>query len=153
LDWARNTTVAKGSKEVLFLLRQSLVHRQEHIELAGVGDEAEELAVADAGPPSLRHGFDPVAGEFTRQILGQTFVEQEAHSGSGEQAFAGLFEKGHGLLARNRGVLVQKRVERLATFEVIEQRPDGNTRARKARLAAHDFRVSHDNGLLRHIRH
>lgn len=134
----------------LILLRKPFIHSQEHIKFAGVGDEPKESAVTDAGPTGLGNGFDSVAGKFTRQILGQTFVEQEAHSGGGDQAFAGSFEKGHGLIAQDCGILLQKLVERLAAFDVIQQRPHWNTSAGKARLATHDFRINHHDGILFH---
>lgn len=38
----------------------------------------------------------------------QPFVEHDAPSGGGRQTFAALFDKGHGLLAQNRGILLQK---------------------------------------------
>ena len=85
-----------------------------------------------------------MAGKFPRQILGQTFVEQDAHSGGGEQFFAGLFEKGDGLRTRDGGVLFQKLVDRIAALDVIQQRPHRNPRAREARFAAHDFRIDFD---------
>jgi len=132
------------------LLGQLLVHSQEHVKFARVSHEAEEFAVADASPTGLRNSLNGMAGKFLRQVLGQAFVEEDAHSGRGEQAFAGLFQKGNGLLARDRGVLFQKVVERIAALEVIQQRPHGNARAGKARLAAHDFRVGYHNGSLRH---
>jgi hypothetical protein len=150
LDLARNKTMAKGSVEVLFCRGQLLVHSQEHVKFAGVSHEAEEFAVTDASPTGLRNSLNGMAGKFPRQILGQAFVEEDAHSGRGEQAFAGLFQKGNGLLARDRGVLFQKVVERIAALDVIQQRPHGNARAGKARLAAHDFRVGYHNGSLRH---
>jgi len=108
------------------LLWESFVHREEQIEVAGVGDEAEEFAVADASPAGLRNGLDPMAGEFPRQVLWKTFVEKDAHSGGGEQALAGLFEKSHRLRTGNRGVLFQKLVQRVAAFKVIQQRAHGN---------------------------
>lgn len=79
-------------------------------------------------------------------IFWQAFVKQNAHSlGGGEQAFAGLFEKGNGLLARNRRILFQKFVEGLAALNIIQQRPHRNPRAGEARLTTHDFRVCHHN--------
>src|SRR5476651_864798 len=70
-----------GERQVFdfLLVRQTFVHRHEDIELAGSGDQAKQLAVADAGPARLRHGFDRVAGQFSRQILWQTFIEKQAH--------------------------------------------------------------------------
>src|ERR1035438_1396970 len=70
-----------GKRQIpdFILLRQIFVHRDKQVELAGGGDLAEQFAVADAGPAGLWHGFDGMAGECARQILGQTFVEQEAH--------------------------------------------------------------------------
>jgi len=85
----------QGRSFILF--RQAFVHRQKKVELAGVRDFAQEFSVADARPAGLRHGLDLVAGEFARQVFGQTFVQQDAHSGGGEQAFAGFFEKADGL--------------------------------------------------------
>ena len=141
----------KRKRRGFVLPGQLLVHSQEQVKFAGFGNEAKELAVADAGPAGLRNGFDNMAGKFPSQILGQTFVEQDAHSGGGEQSFAGLFQKGNGLLARDRGVLFQKLAERIAALDVIQQRPHGNARAGKARLATHDFRVGYHNGLLCHV--
>ena len=77
------------------LLGQLLIHSQEHVKFAGVSHEAEEFAVADASPTGLRNSPNGMAGKFPRQILGQAFVEEDAHSGWGEQAFAGLFQKGN----------------------------------------------------------
>jgi len=140
----------KRERPCLALLRKPLIHGQEQIEFAGAGDKAKEVSVADAGPAGLGNGLDLVAGKLTRQILRQTFVQEDAHSGGGEQTLAGFFEKGHGLLARYGGILLQKLVERFAAFDVIQQRSNGNTGAGKARFAAHDFRINHNDSILFH---
>lgn len=126
-----------GKRQVLNLLlvRQAFVHREEDIEFAGVGNKAQKLAVLDARPTRARNSLDFVSGQIAPQTRRQTFVEQDAHSGRGEQALAGLFQKGNRLPARDRGVLFQKLVERLAALEVIQQRPHGNARAGCWRVA------------------
>lgn len=143
----------EGKLRRFILLWQSFVHGKKQVKLAGVGNEAQKFAVADARPTGLRDSFDGVAGKLPRQILWQTFVEQDAHSsGGGKQAFAGLFKKGNGQFARDRGVLFQKFVERFAAFNVIQQCPHGDARADKARLTAHYFGIGHHNELLNHAR-
>ncbi len=140
----------KRERPGLVVLRKLFIHRQKHIKFGGVGDEAKELAVADAGPTGLGNSSDAVGRKLKGQILRKAFVEQEAHSGGGEEALAGSFEKGHGLRARDGGILLQKLAECLAAFDVVQQRPHGNTSAGKARLATHDLRIHHHDGALFH---
>lgn len=92
------------------LVWKVFVHGHENIKSARVGDKTEKFAVADAGPTDLGNGFDSVAGKFVSQILRQTLVEEQAHSSGGDQTFAGLFEKGHSLLARDGRELFRKLV-------------------------------------------
>ena len=104
--------------------------------------------------PAWGDGFYRVALKFTSQILGQTFVEKNAHSGGlwnfSKHRLGGLFQKSNGLRSRNRWELLQKFVQRVAGFEIIEQVAHGDARAGKTRRAAHDFRVNYDNGLRFH---
>jgi hypothetical protein len=140
----------KRERPGLVLFRKQFVNGQEHIKFAGIGDEAKQFAIADAGPTGLWNGFDDVPGELTRQILRQTFVEQDAHSGGGEKSFGALFQKGDCLLARDRGILLQKLIESLSAFDVIQQRADGNASAGEARFTTQDFRIDDNDGLLFH---
>ena len=96
---------------------------------------------------SLRgqHGFNFVGTKALCEILRQAFVEENAHL-SWLKGFlqhgGGLFEIGNGLLAGNRGELLQKIFQRIAALNVINQRSHGNAGANKARSAAHDFGVN-----------
>jgi hypothetical protein len=125
----------------LILLRKPFIDGYKQIEFARTGNKPQEFAVVDASPTGLRNRFYELAGQFARQILGHTFVEQYPHSGSGEQMFGALFKKRHGLLARYGGVLLQKRIQCFAALNVIQQRPHRNARSRKTRLAAQDSRI------------
>ncbi len=69
----------------------------------------------------------------------------------GEEACAGLFQKGDGLLPGNRGKLLQKSVERLTSFDVIEEVSHRHAGPVKARRATQDLRVHHHDGLLFHV--
>lgn len=71
----------KRERPGLVVLRKLFIHRQKHIKFGGVGDEAKELAVADAGPTGLGNSSDAVGRKLKGQILRKAFVEQEAHSG------------------------------------------------------------------------
>jgi len=108
------------------------------------------LAVLDARPASLRDGLHVVAGQIPAQTRGQTFIEQDAHSGGDQHTFAGFFEEGDGLFAGDGGKILQKNIERITGFEVINQGACGNARAGEARRAAHDFRVNHHNAFRFH---
>ena len=136
------------------LVRQVFVHGQEDVKLGGVGDQAEEFAILDARPARARNGLNFVSGQIPPQTCGQTFIQKNSHSGGlrngCEHRGGGLFKERNGLLARNRGEVFEENVQSVASFKVIKQRPHGNARARKARRAAHDFRVNLDNGAFLH---
>ena len=55
------------------------------------------------------------------------------------------------LLARDAREAFQEIFDRISALEVINQVLDRDTRASKARCAAHDFGINFDNGLT-HIR-
>jgi hypothetical protein len=136
------------------LVWQVLIHREEDIKSAGVGDKAQELSVFDARPARARNGLNFVAGQILPQACGQTFIEQDAHSGGlwdfSQHGIGGFFQKRDGLLARDRGKITEKDIKAVTCFDVVKERAHGNTRASKARLAAHDFRINYHDGLLFH---
>ena len=110
-----------GERQVFDFLftRKIFTHRHKHIELSRTGDQPEQLAVLDARPARLRDGLHVVAGQIPAQTRGQTFIEQDAHSGGDQHPFAGFFEEGDGLFAGDGGKILQKIVERIAAFDVI----------------------------------
>ena len=59
-------------------------------------------------------------------------------------------KKLYGLCAGHGGEILQKNVERIAGFKVINQRAHRNARAGEARRATHDFRVNHHHGFCIH---
>jgi hypothetical protein len=65
--------------------------------------------------------------------------------GAREHAFFSFFEKGDDLVAPNAGKILQKLVNRIAAFEVIDQVLDRHAGAGKARRAAHDFGIDFDD--------
>lgn len=145
-----------GKRQVIepLLTRQVFIHREEDIEFSGVGNEAQQFSVFDARPARLRNGLNFVATQILPQTRGQTFIEQDAHSGglrdSSQHGVGGFFQKGDGLLARNRGEIIKKNINAVTGFDVVKQRAHGNARAGKTRCAAHDFRVNLDNGFCLH---
>jgi hypothetical protein len=79
-------------------------------------------------------------------------ASQDAHSGVGDQQITGFFQQGDSLFPADRREILEKIIQRVAAFQVINQRASGNTRAGKARRAAHDFRVDFDDGVRLHAR-
>ena len=145
-----------GKRQVFefLLVRQVFIHREEDLEFAGVGNEAQKLSVFDACPARPWNGLDFVAGQILPQTRGQTFIKENSHS-DGLRDFlqhgAGrFFQKGDGLLARDGGKIVEKNINAVTGFEMVKERAHRNPRAGEARLAAHDFRVNHHDGLLLH---
>ena len=109
----------EGKGFELLLVRQTFVHRQEDVKLAGGGDELEEFAVLDARPTGARDGLNFVAGQIAPQTRGQTFIKDDAHLRGDEHSFAGFFEKSDGLLAGHGGEIFQKISERIAALDVV----------------------------------
>ena len=132
------------------LLRKIFVNSQEHLKFSRVRDEVKQLAIFNPSTACLRDSLSFVAGEFATKPRGHTFVGQDSHLGGGQHPFAGFFEKGDGLLAGHGGEIFQKLVQRLAAFEVINQRASGNACAGEARRAAHDFRGNHHDSFRFH---
>jgi len=62
----------------------------------------------------------------------------------------GLFKKRNGLSAGHGREIFQELVQRIAAFEVIQQRPHRHARAGKTRFATHDFRINFDNAICLH---
>ena len=125
------------------------------VQIRGGGGEAGRRSRNTPTTPSirLRQNID-VAGQILPQACGQTFIEQAAHSGGWwgfpQHGIGGFFEKRDGLLARDRGKITEKNIKAVTCLDVVKKRAHGNTRAGKARLAAHDFRVNYHDGLLFH---
>lgn len=68
-----------------------------------------------------------VVKKSPRQILGQTFVEENAHSDRRQQSFAALFQEGHSLLPADRRKILQKFVQRVPAFQGINQCAGGKS--------------------------
>ena len=136
------------------LMWQIFVHREEDIEFAGVGNEAQKFSVLYARPARVRNGLDLVARQIPPQTRGQAFIQENSHldglRNGREHRIGGLFKERNSLFASNGWEIFQELIQRVAAFEVIHQCPRGNARAGKTRLATHDFRIGHHNALLRH---
>jgi len=145
-----------GKRQVFdfLLVRQSFIHREKDIKFFGVRDEAQELSIFDARPASARDGQDFVAGQIAPETRGQTFIQKNSHSGGlwdfFQHGIGGFFQKGDGLLARNRGKIIEENIKAVTGFDVVKERANGDARACKARLAAHDLRVNLHNGTFLH---
>ena len=131
-------------------MRKIFVHGHEHVKFSRIRNQAEQLSIFDSRPACLRNGLGFVVGEFATKPRGHTFVEQDSHLSGGQHPFAGFFEEGNGLFVGHGGEILQKIVQRLAAFEVINQRAGGDARAGEARRAAHDFRVNHHDSFRFH---
>ena len=140
----------EGKGFELLLMWQAFVHRQKDVKLAGIGDEPEQLAVLDARPTGARDSLHLMAGQIPPETRRHTFIKDDAHLRGDQHPFAGFFEKGDGLFAGNGGEILQKIIERIAAFEVVNQRAGGNARPGEAGRAAHDFRVNLHNGAFLH---
>ena len=66
---------------------------------------------------------------------------------SREHAFLCFFKERNDLLARDAWETLEEIFDRITAFEVINQVLDRDTRASKARCAAHDFGIDFDDGL------
>src|SRR6185312_12787084 len=60
-------------------MRQILVHGYEYIEFAGVSNETKKRAVFYARPTSLGNRVYGMVAKFSRKILWQTFIQENAH--------------------------------------------------------------------------
>jgi len=78
--------------------------------------------------------------------------DSDVHLSCDQHPLAGFFEEGDGLFAGHGGEILQKIVESIAAFDVINHRSCGNARDGEAWRAAHDFQVNHHHGLCFHGR-
>jgi hypothetical protein len=140
----------KRLAQELLLEGQVFVHCKEDIEFAGAGNKADKVSVFDACPARPRHGLNFVAWQIPPQTRRQAFVQKNSHldglRNGCQHCINGLFKESDGLFAGNGREISKELIQRVSAFEVIQQRPDWNARAGKARSAAHDFRVNSDNG-------
>ena len=64
----------------------------------------------------------------------------------GEHVRSGLLEKRNNLLALHARKTLQKLLDRISRFQVIEEALRRHSRARKYRLTTEDFRILCDHG-------
>jgi len=86
-----------------------------------------------------------MAGQIVPESLIDTFVDQNAHLGTGEQTALRFFERGDGRFARDRGKTLQEIFECFAAFQVVEQSLDRHSRPAKDRSSSEDIRILDDH--------
>ena len=110
--------------------------------------EREQLSILDAAPAHLLRRDSVMPGQRAAQPPVQAFVNQDAHGSNRFQHLElGRLDDRDDLGAFNRGKPVQKILDGFATFEVINQVLQRNTRADEDRRAAHDFRIGMNHAL------
>src|SRR5437867_1327355 len=84
----------------------------------------------------------PTSSRFKR--LGR---HSSSRTRTGEERLLGLLQGRDGLLPGHGREILEKLRQRLARFEVVQQRCEGHTRAHKYRRAAHDIRMAMNHRL------
>ena len=113
-----------------------------HEGLAERGDGVKQRPVIEIGASEhAAHGHDRVPRDVAGEALGHTRIEDKAHDwlgrGNGgltEQRLAREFEDGDCVLARHAREVLEELPERMAAFDVVDERAHGNARPRETGL-------------------
>jgi hypothetical protein len=92
-----------------------LVHREENIKSRGFR-RCKKLAILASRQPRVTRSLALMAGQIVPESLIDTFVDQNAHLGTGEQTALRFFERGDGRFARDGRKALQEIFECFATF-------------------------------------
>jgi hypothetical protein len=92
-------------------------------------------------------------GDFQPKSMRKIFVEQELQwslsadrDGRALRFFTQLIEQSDDLFSSHRRELLEKLIDAVSRFEVIEERLNGYARASEARGTMHDLRIRGDEG-------
>jgi hypothetical protein len=140
LDAACAMTTPEREPRDWLLELDAAVHRDQDIVVAA--RPAQEIAILDAGPAASDHGLNVVAGELEGEITGRC---SSRRTRTGQEGVAGQVECGDGLFALHGRKLVEKLVESIATFQMIEERLHRDPRAQKDRGATEDVWIALDD--------
>ena len=89
-----------------------------------------------------RSGIRDLSGEL--RVCAEGSHRSGPSSRVGEECF-GFFQRRDRSFSANRWEIVQELVQRIAGFEVVDERVDGNTCSPEARRAPQDFRIADDH--------
>ncbi len=91
-----------------------------------------------------------MCGQIAPQSPVEIFVQKKTHLGRGESVLSRFFQESDDLLALYAREPLEKLLDRIASFQVIEKTLHRNASSSKNRLTAKNFRVlrydaAHDN--------
>jgi hypothetical protein len=126
------------------LVFDSLIHSQENVEFCCFRC-CKKIAIFQSCESGVTGGLAIVTGQIVSEPFVDTFIDQNAHLGAGEEKVFRFFESSDCGFARNGGKSFQKVFDCFSAFEVIEKRLDRNARSTKDGSSAEDVGIFDDN--------
>jgi len=86
-----------------------------------------------------------MTGQVISQTLGNTFVKEGSSSTLADKCGLGVLKRGNGVLAADRGKILEESVQSVSCFEVVQESLKGDPRAPEYGCAMKDIRVLDDD--------
>ena len=126
------------------LVFDTLIDSKESVKF-GCFRRLKKLAILLSSQSSIADCLAIVAAQQGSESLIDTFIDQNAHLGTGKQKLLSFFERGDCQFARDGRKSFQKIFQRFPALQVVEKRLRRHPRSTEHRRSAKNFRVFDNN--------
>jgi len=103
------------------LVFKAAIHSEQHIEFGGFCG-CQEIAVLESSETSVSSRLALMTGQVISQTLGNTFRQEGSSSKLADKCGLGVLKRGDGVLAADRGKILEEFVQSVSCFEVVARK-------------------------------